>query len=203
MDEIKPFDWERIFLGDAPPLFLLEIAFRTGFMYVFTLMLVRLIGKRGLTQLSPFEYIIIIVLGSAAGDPAFYPDVPLLHAMIVMTVVVILQKILAMLAQNNRRLEVAVEGHTRCLVRDGQVLEDALERERMSKPELFAMLRTEEVEFLGQVRYAFLEPSGRVNVLRDEARREGLNLWTDEDAVRPTDTETARNPLPERSKRQR
>jgi uncharacterized membrane protein YcaP (DUF421 family) len=193
MNDVRPFDWERLFLGDTPPLFLLEIVFRTGFMYVFTLLLVRVIGKRGLTQLSPFEYIIIIVLGSAAGDPAFYPDVPLLHAMIVMTVVVVLQKILALLTQHNRPLEVAVEGKTRCLVRDGQILRHALEAEEMSVPELFAALRAQGVEFVGQVRFAFLEPSGRVNVLRDEARREGINLWTDPDAVQPRDTEKARS----------
>jgi uncharacterized membrane protein YcaP (DUF421 family) len=192
MNDVKPFDWERIFLGDTPPLFLLEVMFRTGFMYVFTLLLVRVIGKRGLTQLSPFEYIIIIVLGSAAGDPAFYPDVPLSHAMVVMTVVVLLQKLLAFFTQRNRTLEVTVEGRTRCLVRDGQVLSDALEAEEMSVPELFAALRAEGVEFIGQVRYAFLEPSGRVNVLRDDERREGMNLWTDPDAVEMEDTAKSR-----------
>jgi len=76
-------------------------------MYVFTLLLVRVIGKRGLTQPSPFEYMIIIVLGSAAGDPTFYPDVPLTYAMVV---VVILQKLLELLTEKNRPLEIAVEG---------------------------------------------------------------------------------------------
>ena len=181
--DIQPFDWQRIFIGDAPLLFLLEIAFRTFFMYVFTLLLVRVIGKRGLTQLSPFEYMIIIVLGSAAGDPTFYPDVPLTHAMVVMVAVVILQKLLELLTEKNRPLEIAVEGQMRRLVRDGQVLEPALRAEGLSKTELYAELRSEGVECMGQVRFAYLEPSGWVSVLRDEDRRDGLNIGTDDAAL--------------------
>ena len=49
MTGIVLFDWQRIFIRDALPLFLIEIAFRTLFMYVFTLLLMRVIGKRGLT----------------------------------------------------------------------------------------------------------------------------------------------------------
>ena len=183
MTEIVPFDWQRIFIGDAPPLFLLEIAFRTVFMYVFTLLLVRVIGKRGLTQLSPFEYMIIIVLGSAAGDPAFYPDVPLTHAMVVMGVVVSLQKLLELLTEKNRPLEIAVEGQVRLLVRDGQMLEPALRAEGLSESELYEELRGAGVECMGQVRFAYLEPSGRLSVLKDEDRRDGLNLWTADTAL--------------------
>ena len=181
--DIQPFDWQRIFVGDAPPLFLLEIAFRTLFMYVFTLLLVRLIGKRGLTQLSPFEYMIIIVLGSAAGDPAFYPEVPLTHAMVVMIVVVSLQKILEFITERNRPLEIAVEGQVRLLVRDGQLLQAALAAEQLSESEVYAALRAEGVEFLGQVKVAYLEVSGRVSVLKDEDKRNGLNIWTADAAL--------------------
>lgn len=183
MTEIVPFDWQRIFIGDAPPLFLFEIAFRTLFMYVFTLLLVRVIGKRGLTQLSPFEYMIIIVLGSAAGDPAFYPDVPLTHAMVVMGVVVTLQKILEIITEKNRPLEIAVEGQARLLVRDGQLLMAALAAEKLSKSEVYEELRGADVEFISQVRFAYLEPSGRVSVLKNEDGRDGLNLWTDDTAL--------------------
>jgi uncharacterized membrane protein YcaP (DUF421 family) len=183
MNDVQPFDWQRIFIGELPPLFLLEIAFRTVFMYVFTLLLIRVIGKRGLTQLSPFEYIIIIVLGSAAGDPSFYPDVPLTHAMVVMTVVVGLQKILELLTEKNRKLEVIVEGDARFLVRDGRVIDAALDAENLSKAELYAGLRAEGVECLGQVKYAVLEASGRISVLMDKDRREGMDLWQDKNAL--------------------
>ncbi len=57
------FDLYRIFLGDQPPGFFLEIMFRTVVMYLYVLLLLRLLGKRGMGQLSPFEFTIIIALG--------------------------------------------------------------------------------------------------------------------------------------------
>jgi uncharacterized membrane protein YcaP (DUF421 family) len=55
-------------------------------MYLYALLLVRLLGKRGMGQLAPFDFVIIIALGSAVGYPMFYPDVPVLHAMAAITV---------------------------------------------------------------------------------------------------------------------
>src|SRR5687768_8186714 len=97
-EQIRVFDFQRIFLGDLPLEFALEVAFRTAFMFAFTVILVRLLGKRGMGQLSPFELVIIIALGSSVGDPMFYPDVPLFHAMVVVTVIVISQRALVRLA---------------------------------------------------------------------------------------------------------
>ncbi len=82
-----PFDLARMFLGDAPPLFFLEILVRTLLIYGYTIVLIRWIGGRGVAQLSMVELLLVITLGSAVGDVTFYPDVPLLHAMAVITIV--------------------------------------------------------------------------------------------------------------------
>jgi len=69
----KVFDFHRIFVGDTPPLFLLEIVFRTLIMYAYTVALLRVLGKRGMGQLSMLELAIIIAFGSAVGDPMVEP----------------------------------------------------------------------------------------------------------------------------------
>jgi uncharacterized membrane protein YcaP (DUF421 family) len=74
--------------GDEPPLFLLEIVFRTMVIYGYTMALMRWLGSRTIGQLSSIEFLLVIALGSAVGDAMFYPDVPLLHAIAVITVVV-------------------------------------------------------------------------------------------------------------------
>ena len=86
------FDLQRILFGDAPLLFALEIALRTAIMLVYSMFLLRLLGRRGLAQLSLFEFVLIIALGSAVGDPMFYPNVPVLHGLIVITVVVLIER---------------------------------------------------------------------------------------------------------------
>src|SRR5687768_9562931 len=89
--ENDPFDLRAMFLGDAGPLFLLEISFRTAFMFLYTILLIRVMGKRGVSRLSSWQYVIIVALGSAVGDPMLHPDVPLIHGCAVITTIVTLE----------------------------------------------------------------------------------------------------------------
>lgn len=66
---IIPFDLERMFLGTQPGLFYLEIVVRTGIIYSYALLLVRWIGSRSLAQLSIVEFLLVVALGSAVGEP--------------------------------------------------------------------------------------------------------------------------------------
>jgi uncharacterized membrane protein YcaP (DUF421 family) len=88
--DIQPFDLQRMFLGDLPWWFTAEVIVRTIIMYAYSLLLVRLVSRRAVGQLSLIEFLLVIALGSAVGDPMFYHDVPLLHGMAVVTVVVFL-----------------------------------------------------------------------------------------------------------------
>jgi len=179
---ITPFDFDRMFLGDHPWAFTLEVVFRTVVMFVYTVGLVRMLGKRGMRQLSPFELVIIIALGSAVGDPMFYADVPLLHAMVVVTVVVLLVRGLALLTERSEPVERLVESEPTLLVRDGVILADALDGEHIAHDELLADLRESGFENLGDVRLAYLETSGNVSAFRRDAedgQREGLSLLPD------------------------
>jgi uncharacterized membrane protein YcaP (DUF421 family) len=161
--EISSFDLERMFIGDGEILFLLEIIVRTVIIFVFALMLVRLLGKRGQGELSPFEFVIIVALGSAVGDPMFYPEVPLVHSFVVIASVVALIRILEALTLKGGPTEELLESVPSCLVEDGRVVLGGLRRESLSRDELFMSLREHGVEQLGQVRRAYLEPSGRIS----------------------------------------
>lgn len=145
-------------------------------MYLYTLVLVRLLGKRGMAQLSPFEMVIIVALGSAVGDPMFYADVPLIHGMIVVTVVVGLERLIVRLTEQNRWLERVVESTPVLLVADGEIVRAALDHEDLSEAELFMSLRQNGIEHLGEVRLAYLEPSGHISVYRTEKPRAGKSV---------------------------
>jgi uncharacterized membrane protein YcaP (DUF421 family) len=152
-----------MFLGDLPPLFLLEIVVRTVILFLYTLLMIRLVGKRGLGQLTPFELVIIISLGSAVGDPMFYPDVPLLHGMVVITAVTLLQRNLVYFVHTSERVEKFVEGEPAQMVLDGRLDLENMERERYSREDLLTSLRLERVEHLGQVKLAYLEENGQIS----------------------------------------
>jgi uncharacterized membrane protein YcaP (DUF421 family) len=175
------FDATRMLVGDFSWSFTLEVVLRTVVMYSYTLAVVRILGKRGLGHLSPFELVIIVALGSAVGDPMFYADVPLLHGIIVITVVVALQRALEEITERSPGLEVVLESKARLLVNSGVVDMQAMEKEDLSETELFSALREREVEHLGQVRLAYLEPSGVITVFRtdDAVAQRGRSVLPD------------------------
>jgi uncharacterized membrane protein YcaP (DUF421 family) len=179
MDEpIVAFDFGRMFFGDGPPLFLLEIVFRTVVIYLYTLVLIRWIGSRSISQLSLVEFLLVIALGSAVGDAMFYPDVPLVHCLIVITVVILIDKALSFVLTRSPRLEDAIEGKTVELVRDGIIRHDVLLKANFGQDELFEQLRMKDVEHVGQVRAAYLETNGNVSVFKASAsnKRPGLPI---------------------------
>lgn len=169
MDQaITAFDWQRLLIGDEPPLILLEIVVRTIVIYAYTLLLLRWLGSRTIGQLSTVEFLLVIALGSAVGDAMFYPEVPLIHAMLVVTLVVVANKLLDMSISKSGKAERLLDGKPREAVRDGVVARRFLDEDWMSLYELFQELREEGIEQLGEVRRAYVEKDGRVTVFRQK-----------------------------------
>src|SRR5688572_21848737 len=110
------FDWKRIFIGDAPILFLAEIVLRTIIMYSYTTFLLRVLGKRGIGQLSSLELAIIIGFGSAVGDPMIYDDIPVTYGMVAVTVITFLQIGLENFINSNKKAEMLMDGEPNLVI---------------------------------------------------------------------------------------
>ncbi|PAP75465.1 DUF421 domain-containing protein [Rubrivirga marina] len=175
MDPTTPLDWHRMFFGVEPPLFLVEIVIRIVAIYLFAAVFMRLMGKRGQRSLSPFETLVIIALGSAVGDGMFYPEVPIVYAWLVIVCVVLLDWLIDALQLRSRWTFLAMSGEPILLVRDGEVVSGGLRAARLRRNELMGLLREQEVANTGEVRYAFLEESGYLGLIRfpDGEAREG------------------------------
>lgn len=195
---METFDWHRMWFGDLSWGFALEIALRSSIMYVYTFLMVRLMGKRTPQQLTPFEFLIVIALGSAVGDPMFYPDIPLLSGIIVITVVVGLEQVISYWGERNARFQRIIEGVPRTVVTDGRLEWSGMKSEDVAIEELFGELRRAGIEQLGQVKYACVEQSGVISVLRypKEQVRPGLPIVPPWDLRRPPNY-VAPNPVPQ------
>ena len=150
-------------------------------MFCFILIALRTSGKRGIKQLSIFELVIIIGLGSAAGDPMFYKDVGILPALIVFIVIVGLYRTVTWLSGKYVPFERLIEGKPLYLIREGRFSIKDFDKEDLSQDEFFAELRQNSVEHLGQLRNAILETSGNVSLLyyEDKEVKPGLPLYPD------------------------
>jgi uncharacterized membrane protein YcaP (DUF421 family) len=174
---IVPFDLQRMLVGDQTLLFGLEVILRTVIVYLYALILLRWLGSRTIGQLSTVEFLLVIALGSAVGDAMFYPDVPLLHALIVVTVVVLANKGLDILIARSKSAERLIDGSPAEIIVDGVICKKFLDGTSFGISEIFQQLRRRHIEHLGQVRYAFAEPDGEVTVYRrDDGVPPGLPI---------------------------
>ncbi|WP_196216785.1 DUF421 domain-containing protein [Paracoccus shanxieyensis] len=158
-------DLHRIFLGDQSPAFLAEVLFRTVIVYFYTLALMRWIGGRSVAQLSIVEFLLVIAIGSAVGDSLFYPDVPLIPAMLAILLVVLFNKAVDQMILRSDRMTRVLEGEPQIVVTDGRLHHDRLRSQGISMSELFMKLRDKGVTDLSEVHLAVLEPNGMLSVL--------------------------------------
>ena len=163
------FDLTRILLGSdetANAMFYVEVVFRSAVMYFYTIFLARMVGQGGIGQLGPFEFVLVIAIGSAAGDPMFYPDVGLLQGILVITVVIVLHRATGFVFQRSPKLERVIEGGPLPIIRNGHVETGVLGSGTLTERELMALLRIEGIRNTGEVECAFFETNGHLSVFK-------------------------------------
>ena len=175
------FSWKALLLGSENWNFLLETVLRTVIMFLIIVVALRLLGKRGVKQLSVFELVVIIGLGSAAGDPMFYKDVGILPALVVFIMIISLYSLITYLIGKNKSFENLVEGRPVCLIKNGRFLVDNFRKEALGEDEFFSELRILGVSQLGQVEQAIVETNGGISIFyfEDENVKFGLPIMPD------------------------
>jgi uncharacterized membrane protein YcaP (DUF421 family) len=144
-------------------------------MFIVAITAMRILGRRG-TKQGVFELVLIITLGSAAGDPMFYKKVGVLPAILVFVCVVVMYKVVNFLTARVQALDDLIEGTHARLVKDCRFAVENPELENLRHDELFEDLRLHGVKHLGQVESAYIEASGQISVyfLPDEKVEYGL-----------------------------
>lgn len=169
-------DWFSIFIYDTTWSFAAEIAIRTIIMFCLIILLLRFTGKRGIRQLSIFELTIILSLGSIAGDPMFTEDLPLIQAMLIMSIVLLLYRFFTWCSTKYKIFELILEGKPTCIVEGGLLVLEDVKKGKMSHDEFFSEMRQKGVRHLGQVQIGLLETDGDFSVLLFEPEKTQYGL---------------------------
>lgn len=165
-----PLDWERMLVGLAPPTFYLEILLRIVMLISLLLIVVRALGKRGQQNLSPMQQMLMIALGSAAGDVMLYPEVSIGSAATVLLGVTLLTIGIDKAATHSRGVRDYLESRPSVLMRDGKIDLETMRRERTTARELYANLRQKGAVSLSQVEVAILEVTGEITVVLNDCK---------------------------------
>ena len=169
-------DYLRILMGDAPWSFLAEATIRLVLMYLLLLLGLRLMGKRMAGQFSRTELVALVSLAAGIGIPLLSADRGLLAPLIIASVVVLGQRLVVHWAAREPRVEQALQGNITTVVLDGVLQLDHMEEAVLSQERLFAQLRGESMEHLGQVRRLYMEANGTFSLVEETTPPAGLSL---------------------------
>ena len=134
--------------------------------YVLVMVLVRVSGKRAVGQFTPFDLVLLILIGNAVQNGLNGGDNSLTGATILATCLIALNYGVAFMAARNRAVETLVEGVPVVLARNGRVFQDMLRRELVSRSDFEEALRTNGVGDPAEIELAMLETDGCITVLR-------------------------------------
>jgi uncharacterized membrane protein YcaP (DUF421 family) len=143
----------------------MDLVFRATAIFVFLYLITRVIGRRELASLEPFDIILLVVIGDLIQQGVTQSDYSVTGAMTVIATFSALTVLVSWVNFRFRRLRLALDGQPIVLVMDGKVLEGNLRRERMTVDELEAEARLQQAESIDDVKLAVLETGGNISIV--------------------------------------
>lgn len=143
-----------------------ELALRAIVVYLAVLFLLRLAGKRHLGQMSPTEFVAILLISNAVQNAMNGGDNSLAGGMILAAVLIFMSWLISVLTYRHRAMRVLFEGTPTLLIHHGLPVEPHLAHERLNHHELRALLRKQGVHSFDEVHTAILEADGTLSVTR-------------------------------------
>ena len=150
---------------------MLITVFRAIILYVLVLIVMRVMGKREIGQLQPFELAISIMIADLATIPMADVGIPITTGVIAMLSLLIMHLLISFINLKSMRMRAIICGKPRILIYRGKIQEKALIKERFTMNELEERLRSANVMNLGDVEYAILETSGQISVIQKPNKR--------------------------------
>lgn len=145
----------------------MDVALRAAVGFLLILLITRVVGRRELSSMEPFDLIMLVVIGDLVQQGITQNDYSITGAFIVLSVIGLMTVAVAYLSFRVRWLRPVLEGGPVVLVEDGKLIERNLRRERLTVGEVEAEARMQQIDKLEDVRIAVLETSGRISFIPD------------------------------------
>ena len=143
----------------------MDIVFRACVVFAFLLLLTRIIGRRELSTLAPFDLILLIILGDAIQQGLTQDDYSLTGAFLAIGTIAVLQVVVSYTSFRIPFVRNVLEGHPIVIIQDGKPIEKNLKRERLKIEEVMEEARLQQISALDDIQWAVLEPSGNISFI--------------------------------------
>jgi uncharacterized membrane protein YcaP (DUF421 family) len=141
----------------------MDLVIRSVFVFCLILVITRSVGRRELSSMEPFDFILLVVIGDLVQQGVTQSDYSLTGATTVIVTMAGLVVGTAYLSYRFKRLRPILEGEAVLLVSEGRILERTLRRQRMTVEELRAEARQQSIGSLEEIRFAVLETNGKIS----------------------------------------
>jgi len=144
----------------------MDIFLRATVIFIALYLLVRLMGKRELGQMTPFELIVLVVIGDLIQQGVTQNDFSLTGAIIAISTIAFWALVMSWLSYLSPWAEHLLEGEPRVVIRDGELLETNLRRNRLTRSEIESEMRLAGIARMEDVAWAILEPRGKISFIQ-------------------------------------
>jgi uncharacterized membrane protein YcaP (DUF421 family) len=144
----------------------MDIVLRAIVLYVFVVFVMRVIGRRELSSMTPFDLVLLIILGDAIQQGLTQDDYSVTGAILAVATIATLQVFTSFLSFRSTRARKVLEGEPIVLVDRGELVQRNLERERMTADEIAEEMRQQQIASLDEVEWGILEANGAISFIK-------------------------------------
>jgi uncharacterized membrane protein YcaP (DUF421 family) len=144
----------------------MDIVIRAAIIYVVVFIFTRVIGRRELSALQPFDLILLIVIGDLIQSGVTQNDLSVTGVLLALCTIGGLQVLTSYLGFRFRRVRPVIQGEPIVLVENGTLIERNMRRERLTMEDLAEKARLSEIETLDDVKWAVLETTGDISFIK-------------------------------------
>ena len=167
----------------------MDIALRATVIFIGLYLLMRLMGKRELAQLTPFELIVLIVIGDLIQQGVTQNDFSVTGAIIAVSTIAFLAMAMSWATYLWPAVERLLEGEPRVIMRDGEILTANLHRSRLTRAEIESEMRLAGIGKVADVAWAILEPRGKISFIQRSDDEKGTGDSGEEPPDQPRNAE--------------
>ncbi len=161
----------------------MDIVLRATVMFAVVFLLLRLMGKRELAEMTPFELVLLVVIGDLLQLGVTHNDFSLTGAILAISTFAFWALVLNFFSNRSPRAERAIEGEPSVIVRNGELLHDNLTRNRLTRSEVESEMRLAGIAHLSGVAWGILETNGKISFIGNEGAESSAEQLDDSDST--------------------
>ena len=153
----------------------MDVVLRASAIFLLLYVLLRVFGTRQLGQMTPFEFVALVVVGDFVQQAITHNDFSITAGILAVATFGFWSLVLGWVSYRSDMMRRLLEGQPRILIQDGKLLEPVLERDKITQAEVLSEMRLAGIAQLDEVQWGILEPSGKISFLKrgDQSANEG------------------------------